>query len=135
MSVCAIDVGTRNLALVTGSVIDKKLKISFFRLIDLKTGPLKRIVTALKSELDKIDFKQCVDVLIEQQNRMNPRAQSLSHSLQMYFLMKEIDVSFVSPVSKFNNFLDMGIITALEAGRGNKAKRKKTAVFLLKHLN
>ena len=129
--ILAIDVGTRNLAYVLCHENERKMIIKEAKLIDTgKKCVAKLFIFLVKNHLEQLCKIKIQNVVIEQQTKYNQRAFALAHALFGFFVSRQIDVSFVSPVSKFNNFLEMAIVKKDEIGRGNKKKRKILAVEL-----
>jgi len=121
--------------MVTGTVIDERLVINSSQLVDLGSGNLMTITESLQKHLLKIEEENVYLVLIEQQNKFNPRALVLSHCLQMFFLNKKIECEFVSPLNKFKYFVEMKIVEEKNTGKKSKKIRKQLAANLLKLMN
>ena len=126
--IIGVDIGSRNLAIVGGSVDDQKFVLRVCRLVDLGRGSLSACIHRLVDVLD--EMKLPTEVLIEQQHAINQRAYALGHALLMYYASKRVQVRFRSAVSKFNRFVHLEMIGKENVGRGNKAARKRLAIQL-----
>ena len=134
MPILAIDIGTRNLAFVVASARGKKMVVSQADLLDLGRGPVGPLIRLVSRELGavlaRVPTGERLRVVIEQQFSQNQRAFALAHAVFGYFCCKGIAVDFRSPVSKFKNFVLLGVVDKENIGRGQKRARKDLAVRL-----
>lgn len=133
--ISSIDIGIRNLAIVNGFVKENQLKIHSVQILDC--GEKKALPDTLKFLSVKLEsiLKDSKLILIEQQTRINVKAMCIAHSIFMFALLKEKKVKFVSPISKFNKFIEMKILTKDQIGRHDKKRRKEISCELLELMN